>query len=99
MKDVCIFLIAVPLAFLFGMGVTALFRLLGQQKQDSKRRRTVTDSWRGLATWGILWSLSMTMLKVVQRDLDGVQTYLVEFVLFIFVFFGAWFQARRFQKM
>ena len=89
---------SVGIAFPIGMGITVFLRWFSQTRQDARRQKVIENYWRFLGTWGVPYSLLMAMLKAVERNAQGLEEYLFECALFVVMFFGAWFEARRVQR-
>lgn len=96
MKDVCLFLFLIVVAFPTGAGIAILLRWMSQKKAPNKQK-VIANAWKFLGTWAVPYSLLMAVLKLIENNPQGLVEYLVGCALFVSMFSGAWTEARRFQ--
>ncbi len=97
MKDALVFFMLILLGFPLGAVFAVFLRWLSRQKKDLRNRQGVANGWVGLAG-AVIINLLMAALHAFQHDPRAVQREIVEAAIFASLFFGAWAEARRFQK-
>ncbi len=96
MRDICLFFFFIAVSFPAGAGLAIFLRWMSQKKVPN-RQKAIADAWKFLGTWAVPYSLLMAVLKLVQRNPQGVEEYLVQCALFVSLLSGAWTEARRFR--
>ena len=97
MTNVLIFLILVLLGVPLGAGLAVFLRWLSRQKKGLRSQQHAANSWTGLAGI-VLFNLIMAALDAFQHHLYAAQRDVVEAAILTAMLFGAWVEARRFQK-